>query len=83
MKENYQAICDAFCMTLRLTNNAGNPIGNPILELRYIDDGGRQYVRPIFADGEGEDGYYDVDVTMDSGTAMIQDITNQFIRKMW
>lgn len=88
MKENKQAICDAFCETLRLTSAAGSPTNNPLIALRYMtkEEGGRfeETVRPIFEDGCGEAfGYYDVNVTADSGIAIIMDITNQFIRKMW
>lgn len=83
MRENRQEICDAFCKMLQLTRNAGDPIGNPIVELRFIGTNLGEFVRPIFADGTGSDGYFDVNVTMDSGTAMIVDIVNQFVRKMW
>lgn len=88
MREDKQKICDLFCETLRATLNAGYPGGNPLVELRYIKkpEGKPQYdeiVRPIFADGTGEDGYFDVNVSWDSGTAMIMDIVSQFVRKMW
>lgn len=87
-EEDKQKICDAFCETLRLTCNAGHPQCNPLIELRYMtkEEGGRfeETVRPIFEDHCGESiGYYDVNVTMDSGTAMIMDIVNQFVKKMW
>ena len=39
-------------------------------------------VRPIFKNGNGESGYYDCIVTMDSGTAMIKDVMTQFVFKM-
>ena len=81
--ENKQDICDAICKALQLTNNAGSPTDNPLAELRYIRTDRGEHVRPIFADGTGQDGYYDVNVTMDSGTAMFIDIAVQFIRKMW
>ncbi|MBQ1296757.1 MAG: hypothetical protein IIY21_22120 [Clostridiales bacterium] len=82
--ENKQRICDAFCATIRMTSNGGR--GNALKELRYIPEGNGHYsevVRPIFEDGTGEDGYYDVNVACDSGTALIMDITNQFVRRMW
>ena len=50
------------------------------------EEGGRyeETVRPIFEDGCGEAfGYYDVNVSMDSGIAIIMDVVNQFVRKMW
>lgn len=83
MRENRQEICDAFCKMLQLTSNAGNPTNNPIVELRFITNERGEFIRPIFADGSGSNGYYDVNVTMDSGTAMIVDIAKQFVREMW
>lgn len=80
-REDKQAICDALCNTLRLTSNAG--AGNALAELRYIDEGDRQIVRPIFEDGNGENGWYDINVSWDSGTAMIIDIADQFIKSVW
>ena len=89
-REDKQAICNAMCEALKLTSNAGNPFGNPLVELRYIkpDDpseyhGYSEVVRPIFRDGTGENGYYDINVSWDSGTAVIIDIVNQFVRTMW
>ena len=82
--ENKQAICDSMCATIRMTSNGGR--GNALKELRYIPEGNGHFsevVRPIFENGAGEDGYYDINVAMDSGTAMIMDITNQFIRRIW
>lgn len=77
--EDKQAICDKLCEALRLTSNAGT--GNALKELRYIPE--IEMVRPIFEDGTGENGWYDVNVNMDSGTAMIVDIANHFIRTVW
>lgn len=82
--ENKQKICDALCEALRLTRGAGE--GNALRELRYIPEGNGRYsevVRPIFENGTGEDGWYDINVSMDSGTAMIVDIANQFISRVW
>lgn len=76
--ENKQAICDALCATLKLTDNAGT--GNKLKELKYIKD--KEVVRPIFEDGTGENGWYDINVACDSGTAMIVDIS-KWIRRMW
>lgn len=82
--EDKQKICDAFCETLRLTSNAGSPYNNPLRELRYIKlENGDEIVRPIFENGSGEDGYYDVSVSWDSGTAMIYDIVRNFVQKVW
>ena len=88
MKEDKQAICNAFCETLRLTSAAGSPTNNPLIELRYMtrEEGGRfdETVRPIFEDHCGEAlKYYDVNVSMDSGIAMIKDIMKQFVNQMW
>ena len=85
MREDKQAICDAICAALRLTSAAGHPDGNPLVELRYMPEGGTyaETVRPIFADGTGENGWYDVNVSYDSGVAMFTDIVNQFVRKVW
>ena len=84
MKENKQIICDKICEALQYTSNASPWSGNGLKELRYIKrDDGREFVRPIFADGTGEDGYYDVNVTCDSGTAMFIDIARQFVSKVW
>ena len=83
MKENKQEICDAFCKCLQLTSAAGHPDGNPLTELKYFEDERGEFVRPIFRDGNGKDGYYDVNVTCDSGIAIIMDLTKQFVRKVW
>ena len=76
--ENKQAICDAMCETLRLTTNAGT--GNKLAELKYLAD--KEVVRPIFEDGTGEDGWYDINVACDSGSAMIVDIA-RWVQRMW
>lgn len=84
MKEDKQAICDRLCEALRLTSNAGT--GNALAELRYMPEGNGHYsetVRPVFEDGTGEDGWYDINVSMDSGTAMISDIIRQFVDQVW
>lgn len=82
--ENKQAICDALCVALVLTDNVGR--NNALKRLVYLPEGNGRYnevVRPIFEDGTGENGYYDVNVSMDSGTAMIMDIVDQFVRRVW
>lgn len=83
MREDKKAICDAFCEVLRMTSLLGYPDNNPLTELRYIrTEDGDEIVRPIFANGTGENGWYDVNVSGDSGTALIQDIVNNFVRRM-
>ena len=80
--ENKQQICNAICQALRKTDAAGN--NNALTELRYIQKpNGDEIVRPIFENGAGANGYYDVNVTGDSGIGIWLDITQQFIRKMW
>ena len=76
--ENKQAICDAICQAIRLTYNGST--GNALKELRY--DPELEIVRPVFEDGTGEDGWYDINVACDSGTAMIVDVA-KWIRRMW
>ena len=80
--ENKQNVCNKMCEAIRATT-AGS-MGGALKELRYMKlDNGDEIVRPIFEDGTGSDGYYDIDVTCDSGIAIIMDITKQFIRRMW
>lgn len=82
--ENKQNVCDKLCEAIRATNAGGDPRNNPLKVLRYMKlDDGTEIVRPIFEDGTGDNGYYDVDVTCDSGIAIIMDITKQFVRRMW
>lgn len=79
--DDRQMICNAMRDAIRLTGNGGADEGNPLVDLVYMP--GEEKVRPVFANGAGRNGYYDINVAGDSGTAMISDITNQFIRKMW
>ena len=63
--ENYQAICDKLCSTLRLTRQFDD-----LESLEHIKEGEERYVVASF------DGNYTkrIRVTMDSGIAMIKDI---------
>ena len=63
--ENYQAICNALCSTLRLTRQFDD-----LESLKHIQEGKERYVVAKF------DGNYTkrIRVTMDSGIAMIKDI---------
>lgn len=83
-RENKQEVCNAILRALQTTRAAGTEGCNPLVELKYFTkENGMEIVRPIFEDGTGNNGYYDINVTCDSGIAMFIDITNQFIRKMW
>lgn len=80
--ENKQQICNAICQALRKTDAAGN--NNALAELRYIrKNNGDEIVRPVFENGTGEDGYYDINISGDSGIAIFMDVVNQFVRKVW
>lgn len=97
--ESKQEVLTAICNALQLTDNAGDPRGNPLKEIRYIPYGVEddaplsplvynrkttgEIARPIFQDRTGENGYYDVAITGDSGTAIFKDVTDQFIKKVW
>lgn len=82
MREDKQAVCTAMCEALRKTVAAGS--GNQLVEIRYIKrPDGSEIARPIFWDGCGENGYYDVNITCDSGIAIIMDITDKFVKKVW
>lgn len=84
MKEDKQMICTAICNALRTTSAAGNPENNALKELRYIQkENGDEIVRPVFENGTGEDGYYDINISGDSGIAIFMDVVNQFVRKVW
>ena len=81
-RENKQAILDAICAALRLTDNAGR--GNALTEIRYIKNAnGTEIARPIFENGAGDDGWYDINITADSGTAIFKDVTRQFLDRVW
>lgn len=91
MMEDKQIICDKICEALQQTHQFRVGIGgNGLKEFRYIVKGATlepnvrypETVRPIFEDGTGENGYYDINVSCDSGAAMFIDITRQFIERV-
>ena len=91
MNENKSLICAMICEALQQTRQFRINVGhNGLKELRYIrrgetDEPNVRYpetVRPIFEDGTGENGYYDINVSCDSGAAMFIDITRQFIERV-
>lgn len=68
MHEDMQAICDALCRTLQKTS-----FFYDLIELKYITENDyRQRVMAIFPGG-----YVYVNVTGDSGWAMVYDIVRQ------
>lgn len=80
-EEDKQEICDTLLLSLLHTYNAGCIHNNCLIELKYIKE--KEVVRPIFLDGSGENGEFDINVNLSSGTSMIVDIANQFIKRMW
>ena len=78
--EDKQKICDLLCMTLRETRLFGGD-GNTLEALQYIKYDDSEIVRPLFKDGTGANGYYDICVTWDSGAALITDIVAQFVAR--
>lgn len=84
MEATKQEFLTSLCNTLRLTSAAGHPDGNPLVELRYImKPNGDEVCRPIFEDGTGENGYYDVHISGDSNIAILYDVVKYFCRRMW
>ena len=52
---------------------------NGLKELRVIENERDQFVRPVFEDGNGENGYYDVNITCDNELGAIIDVMKQFV----
>lgn len=63
--ENYQAICNELCRTLRQTREF-----DELETLEHVQDGHERYVVARFYGGYTKQ----IRVTMDSGIAMIKDI---------
>lgn len=63
--EDYQAICDSLCKTLQQTRQYDD-----LRELVHFYTGGDRLVCAIFKNGSKRK----INVTMDSGIAMIKDI---------
>lgn len=82
-KEDKQEILNAICDMLRLTSAAGHPLGNRLDRIEYIDNGDKEIARPIFEDGNGKNGYYDVNITYDSGIAIVKDVMEHFVNYVW
>ena len=81
--ENKQLIANKICEALQQTRQfAPNRGHNGLLELRYIERNGGEYLRPIFEDNlSGNNDYCDINITGDSGTAMFVDVVKQFIKR--
>lgn len=65
MEEDKQAICDALCKTLQLTRGASD-----LIRIVYHRTGGMEYAELKFQGSLRRR----VNITRDSGTAMIRDI---------
>lgn len=63
--ENYQEICYLLCVALRKTRQYGD-----LWRLRHVEENDARYVIAEFTNG----GTRVINVTMDSGIAMIKDI---------
>ena len=96
-KEDKQKTLDAMLALLRTTSNLGDDRYNSLVELRFIPAGTKcdgemsrmvhdgvamdDIVRPIFKDGNGESGYYDVNVGANNCMGIIQDVMTNFAFK--
>lgn len=73
MHEDMQAICDSLCKTLQQTS-----FFHDLIELKYImKNDYEQLVRAIFPGG-----YVYINVSLDSGWAMVYDIVKHLPRKI-
>ena len=91
ISENKQYILNKICEALQATRQFHPGTGvNGLKELRYIKRGDsyesnvryEETARPIFEDGTGSDGWYDIDISCDSGTAIFTDVARQFVARM-
>lgn len=90
MNENKRVILEKIADVLRNTSAAG-PLnnGNALVTIEYMEDKCEEWAVPIFEDGTGEPceefphGYYAVNITADSGVAILMDVTHQFVERMW
>ena len=78
--EDREMVAKVFGLLLQMTSNGGR--GNFIKEMIFEKrDNGDEIVYPLLSNGSTN--WYKINVTGDSGTAMIIDMTNQFVRKAW
>lgn len=90
MMENKRVILEKIADVLRNTSAAG-PLnnGNALVTIKYVEDKYGEWAVPIFEDGTGDPneywphGYYAVNITGDSGVAILMDITHKFVERMW
>lgn len=80
--EDRQEFLNKLTELLRLTRNAGGS-NNPLKEIRLVNKPIGDYARPIFEDGTGEDGYYDVCIDCDSNMGILIDVMRNFVTKVW
>jgi len=96
--ENKQEVCDAILNLIRLTSNLGDDRYNSVIKMEFIPKGTKcegdmskfihngvateDFVRPIFKDGNGNSGYYDVVVSGDNAMGLIYDVMTKFVFKM-
>ena len=81
MQENKQEFLNKLCELLRMTRSLG--MGNALKEIRYVKSEYGEVARPIFEDGTGADGCYDVNISGDSCIAILSDVVRQFVRRVW
>lgn len=95
--EDKQEILDKMLEMLRCTSNLGDDRYNSLVELKFIPKGTKiegslsrfvhdgvateDIVRPIYEDGNGNNGYYDVVVSGDNGLGVICDVFKQYVVK--
>ena len=79
-----QEFLDEIVKLLRMTSGAGHPENNPLKEIKIVTkEYGMEFARPIFEDGTGENGYYDVCIDGDNNMGVLYDVFNKFVKHMW
>lgn len=82
--EDKQEFLNRICSALQLSRQFAPGLGgNGLVEIRYVQRNGEEYASPRFEDDpERDDGYYDVNITCDSLTAIFMDLDRWFVKKM-
>ena len=84
MTEDKKEFLHEFANLLKMTSAAGHPLGNPLDDIEYVKfPNGDEIARPIFVDGAGKNGEYDVNISGDSCIAVLYDVVNHFCRRKW